>query len=101
MNAEQISTIAGALLSFAFRLPGIQDRYDQLTASQKQWVMLGTLVLTAASMMALACSGWGADLGITVVCDRPGWLGMLSALVGAIMGNQGVYSLTKQIGKGA
>lgn len=99
MSAEQLAIISGALLSFAFRFPGVKAWYEGLSAENKQWVMLGALALTSLGIIALACSGWGADFGLHLTCDRGGAVSLLIALVGAITANQGVYSLTRHLGR--
>ena len=99
MNAESLSMIAGAVISFIFRFPGVSDWFDALKPAEKQWIMLGVLLLTASGIAALACVGWGADFGLQLACNRSGFVTMIHALIGAIMANQGVYQLTRRIGE--
>ena len=98
MAAENLSMLAGAVLSFFFRFPGIQGWFDSLQPAGKQWVMLATLVLTTGGIVSLACTGWAVDFGLEVACDRSGLVTMINALIGAIMANQGVYQLTRRMG---
>ncbi len=99
MSAENLSMAAGALISFVFRFPGVNGWFDKRSAAGKQWVMLGVLLVTAAGIVLLACTGWATDFGLTVACDRPGLVMMINALIGAVMANQGVYQLTRKMGK--
>lgn len=99
MTAEQLSALAGAAIAFLFRLPGIEDRYQQFSPDVKQWIMLGVLLLTAVSLMILACTGFGEDLGLTLTCDRSGLITLLTAFIYAVIGNQSAYSMTRYIGR--
>jgi hypothetical protein len=95
MNAEQLTVIAGAILSLAFSyIPGLKSRYEPLSAEMKRLVMLGLLVLVVAGVFGLACSRFGAYLGITVACDEPGLVGLVWAMVLAIMANQSTYLIS-------
>ena len=98
MSAEQLSALAGAVIAFLFRLPGIEERYQQFSPGAKQWIMLGTLSLTTISLVILACTGLSADLGITISCDRPGMIALALSFVSAVIGNQSTYSLIRYIG---
>jgi hypothetical protein len=89
MTAEQLTVIAGALLSVFFSyVPGLKSRYEPLGAETKRLVMLGLLVLAVAGVFALACSRFGAYLNISVSCDEPGIVGLVWSLVLAVMANQ-------------
>ncbi len=61
--------------------------------------MLGVLLLTAVTLMVLACTGFGADLGLMLTCDRPGLITLLTAFIYAVIGNQSAYSMTRYIGR--
>ncbi len=56
--------------------------------------MLALLVVVSVGVVALACAGLGSDLGIAITCDRAGAIGVLRALVLAIMANQSTYKIT-------
>lgn len=98
MTAEQLSALAGAVIAFLFRLPGIEGRYQEFSLGAKQWIMLGTLFITTVSLVVLACTGLSSDLGITVSCDRPGLIALALVFVSAVIGNQSTYSLIRYIG---
>jgi hypothetical protein len=93
MSAETLSLIAGAFLSLCFSyIPGISERFDALTPTEKRLVMLGTLILMAVSAYGLACLGWGRDWGITLTCNRVGLSELKAKLIIAIVANQGIYA---------
>lgn len=95
MNADTLSTIAGALLSLAFSyIPGLQARYDPLDGVTKRLIMLGLLVLVACAAFGLACAGWGTELGLELGCNRSGLIGLLQALFLAIAANQTVFLIS-------
>ena len=95
MNAEQLTGLAGAILSLAFSyIPGLKTRYEPLSAEMKRLVMLGLLLLVVAGVFGLACSRFGAYLseaGIKVPCDEPGLVGLVCSLVLAVMANQSTH----------
>ena len=95
MTAEQLIAIAGAILSLAFSyIPGLKTRYEPLSDELKRLVMLGLLVLVVAGVFALACSRFGAYLGLSVACNEPGLVALVWSLVVAIMANQSTYLIT-------
>jgi hypothetical protein len=103
MNAEQLTIIAGAILSLAFSyIPGLKTSYaapsaEPLSAEMKRLVMLGLLLLVVAGVFGLACSRFGAYLseaGIKVPCDEPGLVGLVCSLVLAVMANQSTHLIT-------
>ena len=95
MTAEQLIAIAGAILSLAFSyIPGLKTRYEPLSDELKRLVMLGLLVLVVAGVFGLACSRFGAYLGLTVACDEPGLVALVWSLVVAVMANQSTYLIT-------
>ena len=95
MTAEQLIAIAGAILSLAFSyIPGLKTRYEPLSDEMKRLVMLGLLVLVVAGVFGLACSRFGAYLGIAVICDEPGLVALVWSLVVAVMANQSTYLIT-------
>ena len=92
---ELISSIAGVLLSLAFSyIPGAKDWFAKLSGEYKRLVMLGSLLLASAAVMLLACTGWAADLGINITCDRPGLVQLLTAFLAAFVSNQATFQIT-------
>ncbi len=95
MTAETLTAIAGAILSLAFSyLPGLSRWYEALDGTAKRLLMLTLLTLTAGGMYALACTPYAGLLQIPVACDAGGALSLLRLLLGALVANQAVYSLT-------
>lgn len=98
MSSEQLSAIAGAILSLIFSyVPGIYKKYQPLSEELKRLIMLALLVATCASVYALACTSWSAYLGITVTCDQPGLVQLIWSLVLAVMANQSTYRLSPRM----
>ena len=95
MSAEEISMIAGVILTLVFSyIPGINSRFVILAPEHKRAIMLGLLVLVSGGILILACSGSGEMFGIAITCDQAGAIGMLRVLVAAIIVNQGVYAIS-------
>ncbi len=98
MSAEQLSAIAGAILSLIFSyVPGIYKKYQPLSEELKRLIMLALLLVTCTSVYALACTNWRAHLGLTVTCDQPGLVQLTWSLVLAIMANQSTYRLSPRV----
>ncbi len=101
MDTEMLSAVAGAALSLAFSyIPGLHGWYERLGEGPhgKEWkrlVMLAVLLVAAAGVMMLSCSGWaGPGIAGLPACDRPGLVELLRALLAALVANQSVYQLT-------
>src|SRR5512147_2420404 len=107
MTSDTLIIIAGALLSLGFSyIPGLREWYARLGegavdgdgGTLKRLVMLGLLVAVAAGSFALGCLGWAADLGLaSFACNQSGALGLVKALVLAIMANQSTFKLSPKI----
>jgi hypothetical protein len=105
MTAETLTLLAGAILSLGFNyVPGLSGWFERLGegaedgGTRKRLVMLLLLAAAAAGAFGLACSGWGAEFGLGLSCDRPGLSGLLIALIQAVVANQAVYAITKNVG---
>ena len=97
MTTETLVMVAGVILSLGFSyIPGLKEKFDLLTGIGKRLVMLCLLVLAAGGSYGLACAGWGSGLGLALVCDQAGALGLVKVLIMAIMANQGAYLITPQ-----
>ena len=96
MSPEILAAVASIVLSLAFSyIPTLRTWYAEKAKEFQQLVMLGLLVLVAAASYGLACAGVLADLfGATLTCDKPGMIGLIRALIFAVVANQGIYSLT-------
>lgn len=93
MSAEELSLIAGAVLSILFEyVPGLSAWYTSQGPQMKKMVMAGVLLATAVGIFVLGCRGWIAG----VACTWAG-VGHLALLwVMAIVGNQGMHLLSKR-----
>jgi hypothetical protein len=95
MNAETLSAIAGSLLSLVFSyIPGLHERFELLSSTHKRLVMLAMIGVVGASAFGLSCAGWGMDLGLDLVCDRGGLVGLVQAIILAAMANQATYLIS-------
>ncbi len=91
MTTEQLSAIAGVLLSLAFSyVPGLSGKFDTLEPTGKRLVMAGLLLLVAVAAFGLSCS----KVVDAVACDKPGALGLVSAFIAALVANQGAFLLS-------
>ena len=98
LSEETLTMVAGALLSLAFSyVPGLAEKYAGLQPTTKRLVMLGLLVLAAAGIFGLACSGWGADFGIELSCDPAGGIYLAKMLILAITANQATYLISPRV----
>jgi hypothetical protein len=97
MTAEILSATCGVILSLIFSyIPGRESWWANLEAAKKRLVMLLLLVLVAVMSFLFACIGWATDIGYTMACNRSGFVGLVTALIYAIMANQSAYQLTKR-----
>jgi hypothetical protein len=95
MTAEGLALIAGSVLSLVFSyVPGLNARFAAKSAEVKRLIMLGLLVAVGAAIAGIACSGFGADLGVEVTCDRVGLVGLLTAVGLAAIANQTTYNVS-------
>lgn len=96
MTPENLTAIAGIVLSLAFSyIPGLKGWYEQFNTEQKRVVMLALLALVTGGLIAIACVGYGPDLGIAVTCDRVGIVLLVKAFIAALIANQAAYLITK------
>lgn len=96
MTPEILAAVAGVVLSLAFSyIPNLRTRFAEFPKETQQLVMLGMLFLVAGASYGLACANVLTDLfGMVLTCDKAGMLGLIRALIFAVMANQGIYSLT-------
>lgn len=91
MSAEKLAAIAGVILSLVFSyIPGISDWYGALQPTQKRLVMAVLLLAVAGGVFAGSCGG----IWVTVTCDKAGALGLINALIAALVANQATYQLS-------
>lgn len=95
MTADTLALFAGVILSLLFSyIPGLNTWFAALEPAVKRLLMLALVLVVALGIVGLACAGLGADLGISVTCDKAGLLGVLRAFVLAMIANQGTYQAT-------
>lgn len=93
MTAEQLSSIAGIVLSLIFTyVPGVREWWEPLAGSVKQMIMGLMLILVAIGAFALSC----ANVIAGAVCDRDGAIGLLWTLIAALVANQSTYLITRK-----
>ena len=93
MNAEQLSLIAGTVLSIALQIiPGLKDWFGGLSADIKRLFIVGVLAVTALGVFGLSC------LGIldSVVCDASGAWAMFEFWALAAVANQVAYQFIRK-----
>jgi hypothetical protein len=95
MAAESLSLIAGTVLSLLFSyVPGVKGWFLPLDPQVKRLIMLGLIILSAGTIFGLACLDWGAEFGITLVCNQTGLFSLVRQVVLAIIANQGIYAIS-------
>lgn len=95
MTPEQISAIAGVILSLAFEfIPGLSDWYNAQEDTSQRLIMLLALLFTVAGAFGLSCAG---QLD-TFTCDAAGGWDALAAFVAALVANQATYLITPKRG---
>lgn len=95
MNASGLAAVAGTILTLSFSyVPGLKDWYETQDGNVKRLIMLGLLVVVALGSFGLACANLAGDFGVTVTCDQAGVVGLVNALIAAVVANQAVYAIT-------
>lgn len=99
MTPEILAAVAGVILSLAFSyIPNLRTWFAEKPKEQQQLSMLALMFVVAGASYGLACAGILTELfGVALTCDRSGLLGLIQALIFAIMANQGVYKLSPQV----
>lgn len=92
LTPELLSSIAAVSASLAFAyVPGLKGVYASLTAEWKAASMGLVLIAIAGAAFAIGCGGFLPELQVT--CDRGGAVGLISALIAALVANQGTFLL--------
>lgn len=77
MSPEAIAAAAGAVLSLLFNyIPGLNSRFDRLSADQQRLSMAGLLAVTA--------------IGMAIWTGNSDWRAILTNFVFALIANQGI-----------
>jgi hypothetical protein len=91
ISAEDISMAAGVLLSLGFSyVPGLREKFDRLSPTQKRLLMLALLVLVSGSVFGLSC----LNTPLYGTCDQDSAWTLLRALILAVIANQSTYALS-------
>jgi hypothetical protein len=94
MTAEYLSAITGVALSLAFAyIPGLKDAYDAQTSQGKARIMAIALIVVAGGLFGLACANIANLFDVAIVCDVPGLVSVVKALLAALVANQAAYLL--------
>ena len=93
MNAEQLSAIAGVILSLGFSyIPKLKQWFESKESDVKQAIMGLALVIVACAVFGLSCAG----VFDTVACTQTGFVGFAGVLVSALVSNQATYLITRK-----
>jgi hypothetical protein len=96
MNAEELSAVAGVMLSVGCSyLPGINEKFNLLDPTHKRLVMLGLLVLATLGVFGLSCLD--AGLSPVVQCSRTGAWGLARAFGLAVVANQAAFQMSPKV----
>ena len=97
-SSEELSAAAGIVLSLGFSyIPGISQRFDGLTPTQKRLVMLGLLLACALGVFTLSCLN--SPLLTAPACDRAGAWGLAKVFVAALIANQAAFTISPRSGR--
>ena len=94
MTSIQLASVAGVVLALLLAyIPGLADWFNALANPAKvTWTGL-LLVIVAVGAFALTCAGFALDLGLSLACDKVSAIGLVNALIAALIANQGTYML--------
>ncbi len=93
MNATELSAVAGVALSLAFSyIPGLSGWFDEKDPTSKRLIMAAVLLVAVAVIFGLSC----ANVITAASCDQPGVVGLVSALIAALVANQATYTISPQ-----
>ena len=88
MNAEQLTILAGVLLSLILAyFPGLEAKYNGLDGKKQALIMLGLLLAVSIGVFAISCAG----LEPLVACTQEGVWGLVGLFVTALVTNQATY----------
>jgi len=95
MTGEQLSAIAGVLLSLIFSyIPRLRQKFNALDGDRKRQVMAASLVVIATAIFVLSC----LSVVDAVSCDRKGVFGLIGNIIAALVANQAAYMVTPKNG---
>jgi protein-S-isoprenylcysteine O-methyltransferase Ste14 len=95
MTSEQLIVILGAVLALLFAyVPGFATWFEPLDPTKKRLLMLGMLVVITGAVFGLSC----AKIFTAITCDQKGAVALVTALIYAVIANQGTYSILPKAG---
>jgi len=95
MNSDELSGAAGIALSLICSYaPGIKDKFEALSPTEKRLVMAALLLIVACAVFLAGCRGWMA-----ITCDETGVLGLCRSVVIALIANQGTFLISPKATK--
>jgi hypothetical protein len=90
LTVEIMLGLAALILSLTFTfLPWLRIKFGGITAGQKAWVNLGSVVVLAAVMFGLACLKWIAIDGL--YCTKTGLETLAIDIFVGVMANQATF----------
>jgi hypothetical protein len=97
MTETTLASLAGIVLSVAFSyIPGLRDKFAQLSADYKRLVMLGSLLAVVLGVFGLSCVGYYPQ----ITCDAAGAKTLIELFVAALIANQAAYMITPSVSAG-
>jgi hypothetical protein len=94
MTPELLIAIAGVIVALVFEyFPVLARKYNGLQDDIQRLIMLGVLVVVSGGVYGLACSGYGAYFGLSLVCGEAGILELVRAFIIALITNQSVHRI--------
>jgi hypothetical protein len=97
MKAEMLAGAVGVVLGLLLScVPGLNARFDALSATGKRLVVLALLVVAAGGAFALGClPAAAAGLGVSLpACSQVGAWGLARVLAAAVITNQTAFLLS-------
>lgn len=95
ITPQLFATLAGAFISLIFSyVPSLNTWFARKSADFQRLTMVGLMVLVAIFLYLAGCLGW-----ITIenfVCGQQSIMTFLSALIMALIANQGTYAVSPQ-----
>lgn len=99
LSPAAIAATAGAFLSLLFNyVPGLNTRFDRLSADMQRTVMGVVLLLSAIGMALWQCSDQSASVMSTMCEGGINWRAILTNTVFALVGNQSVDRISPKPG---
>ena len=91
MNSNTLAALSGVLLSLIFSyVPGLSEWYDAQPPVNKRLIMALSVVVIAAGAFGLSCAG----VLQSVACDQAGALGLVEAVISALVANQATFLIS-------